>query len=359
MNRFLYFLLLFSFNVFAEVNFISPSVQEIKFTIDEGIVFTNGNENPRSAIIEQLKYMFGILNEVDAGIDFPQLKIDFVSAEKGEIHYKVNGTIAWSKARALPRSFVFLLPKGNLTEFLNKYQKNCARKPSVLASFWNYYHPHNPGCVIEDGDVVKIVARFNPEISGEENLLPNYFEIFKDNTLEMTVIMTKDHPLEVNDVSVTELQTLCPNLSGRECHRESFQGGVRVVLHVFLLDNFDDKPQDFLTRIQSYLVNSDVVTYNGHSGMGANIESWMKYYPVKDKEKYQIIFLNSCDTFGYFKNEFLNEGNRQVILNATPNYFGTFANSNRNIINKILENADFNEILLSLPIEQHPLVLSK
>lgn len=360
-----YFILALFFltNSYAEIKFSSPSVSKVTFTIDDGIVFFDGRETPRMIIHEQLKYMFGILNEVGAGVDFPQLKIDVISINSNEIHYKVNGTIAWSKQLTLPRSFLFTLPRNGdasgLTKFLNKYQKKCARKPSSLASFWNYFRPHQNGCVIEESDVVNVAALLNPITSNNEVLFPDYFEILKDDKLEMTVIMTKDHPLEANDVSIYDLQTLCGNSIGTECHRERFQGGVRVVLHVFLLDNFNDQPQDFLSRIQSDLTNSDVVTYNGHSGMGTNIETWMKYYPVKDKAKYQILFFNSCDTFGYFRNEFLEEGNRQVILNATPNYFGTFANSNRNLMNKILAHADFNDILLSLPIEQHPLVLSK
>lgn len=363
MKFFFIFTLFFFTNSYAEVHFSSPFVQEVKFTIEDGVVLSDNSESPKLAVNQQLKYMFGILNEVDSGLDFPQLDVEIISFEKNEIHYKVSGIIAWDKKREMPRNFLFLLPRrGDVvgrTEFLNKYKNNCSKKPSSLESFWNYYRPHHAGCVLNEADFVKIEAIFTPAVNDSENLSPNYLEIFKDNTLEITTILTKDQPQNVNDMGLFEMQRLCGNQNQQECHVENFQSGTRILIHVFLVGNFDNRPQEFLSRLQGYLTNSDIISYNGHSGMGANIESWMNYYPIKDKNKYQILFFNSCDTFGYFRKEFLEEGNRQVILNATPNYFGTFATSNLNLINKLLNNADFNEILLSLPIEQHPLVLSK
>lgn len=363
MNFLLLLVILFSSHLSAETLFISPFVQRIQFEVKDGMSYFSAPELPEKIVQEQIKYMFGALNEVDSGIDFPQLKIDITSIEGSEIHYRVRGEIAWSKKRPIPRSFTFSLPKfgdtAGLTSFLNKYQKNCSRKPSNIASFWNYYRPNKSGCVIDEADVVKLNAEFNSIPTFSESFSPDYSDIFKDNKLEMTVIMTKDRPLDVNDVSFYDLSQLCGNLVEQVCHREMFQHGVRVLLHAYLVNNFDDGPQEFLTKIESILSTSDVISYNGHSGMGINIESWMKYYPVKDKSKYQIFFFNSCDTYGYFRNEFLHGGNRQVILNATPNYFGTFANSNLSLISKFTKSADYNEILLTLPQEQHPLLLLK
>lgn len=351
--KFFLFLLL-SLPVFAEIQFSSPYVQKIHFKVDDGVVYSSNTQD----VYAQLKYLFGILNEVDAGVDFPHLKIEILSVVGNEIRYKVSGDIAWSKSRPLPRSLVFLLPKyadePGLTVFLNKYQKTCARKASVLASFWNYYRPHKEGCVIDDEDVVQVSAELNSAPSTNETLVPDYTSIFADGKLEMTVIMTKDKPLDVNDVSIYDLSQLCGNLVEVECHRQMNE---RTLLHVYLLNNFDDGPQAFLSKLEKILSISDVISYNGHSGMGANIESWMKYYPVKDKEKYQIFFFNSCDTYGYFRNEFLTE-NRQVILNATPNYFGTFAYSNLSLMKGLVQQHSFYEILQSLPAIQGPLLLN-
>lgn len=354
-------IILFSFNILAVVQFSSPHVQRISFNIDDGIVISGGSQPPELVVSQQLRYMFGVLNEVDAGVDFPQMKVEITSIEGNEIHYKVRGEIAWDKKRPIPRSFFFPLPRSGdnvwLTEFVAKYQKECARKPSSLGSFWNYYRPHRNGCAIHEGDRVNVLARFNPSVQINNNLMPNYQKIFQDSTLEMTVIMTKDHPLDLNDLSLFDFQTLCGAMVEKECHIESFQGNYRILLHVFLLDNFADRPQVFLSQIQNYLQRSDVVSYNGHSGMGANIESFVKYYPIEDKEKYQIFFFNSCDTYGYFRNEFIEQGNRDVILNATPNYFGTFAYSNNSVINGLLKNISFEELMKLLPLEQRPLVI--
>lgn len=383
---FITFLLLWG-NLHATVKFISPNVKDVSFSVEAGKVFTTKTLFPKTIVQNQLKYLFGVLNEIDSGIDFPNLTIEILATRNNggflEIDYTAKGSFAWNGPREIPSSLRLILPKRGddegLTDFLNKYQKNCAKKTSLVTSFWNYYRPNHEGCPLKASipeDVVLLSAVLKEIDSGDDKREPNYRQIFDDNILEITAIMTKENLDNPEDISIWDFNTLCDyfskdaflfNKANNECHSEGKRDGQIVKAHVFLIENFNDKPDIFFQKIRQYVLNSDLVTYNGHSGLGLNIESWMKFYPIS-KEKYQIVFLNSCDTYGYFRDEFFNRikslnqvqssgEHIDVILNATPNYFGTFSDSNVNLVKKLLKSSGYSELLKSLPVEQHSLLL--
>lgn len=373
----------------AKVNFSSPVVKKVAFSIGAGTVLTKSPNPHKNSVQNQLKYLFGALNEIDSGVDFPSLTIEIESIKSNngysEIHFNAKGSIAWDSKRQIPKTLNIVLPKRGdeegLTAFVNKYQEKCARKPSSLATFWNYYRPNKANCPLKDNfsqDTILLSVHLEESPISHTRREPNYRQIFDDNTLEISAIITKDDIANSQDISIWEFNNLCQLFSTNaltfyqiinECHSESHRNGLTIKVHVFLVDNFNDRPDLFLQKISPYLLSSDVVSFNGHSGMGVNIESWLKLYPVP-KDKYQIIFLNSCDTYGYFRNEFFDQFKAinqaessseylDVILNATPNYFGTFADSNSSIILGLSIGLNFNEILSKLPTSQHSLLLNE
>lgn len=383
------FLILFfvPFMTYAQVNLSSPTVREISFHIEKGIVNSGQADEPEKIIKNQLQYLFGVLNEMDSGIDFPNIIIKVLEINHNnqnyEISYEASGTIAWDRKKETPKTIKFLLPKRGdtegLTEFLNKYQKNCAKKPASLASFWNYYRPNYTNCPLKGtlpDDLVLLTALLSPRELDDEKREPNYRMIFDDNILEVTAVLTKDNPANEQDASILDFQKLCTfifkdattiNQLSNECHSEGRKNGQIIKAHIFLINNFNDNPENFLLKISPFILTSDLVTYNGHSGMGTNINSWVKLYSVP-QNKYQIVFINSCDTFGYFTNDFfgrysdINQSENSsdfldVILNATPNYFGSFANSNQSILMGLLNGNNFKDILSKLPNEQKALLL--
>lgn len=380
-------LFLFWGNLNAKVNFSSPVVKEVLFSIESGKVFSKSSLLPKTIVQNQLKYLFGVLNEMDSGFDFPSLKVEIKSIQDSngvlEIQYNAKGTFAWAVNKEIPKTLALSLPKWGdeegLTEFVNKYQEKCAKKQSTFATFWNYYRPNRPGCPLKDSispEVILLSAHLKEATVSDGNREPRYRQIFDDNVLEITTIITKDDLTNSNDISIWDFNKLCGLFSAdafmfnqiiNECHTVNQRNGQTVRAHVYLVDNFYDKPEEFLQKIRPFLLSSDVVTYNGHSGMGLNIESWMKLYPIP-KDKYQIIFLNSCDTYGYFVNDFFDQFSTvnqtknsseylDIILNATPNFFGTFANSNFNIIQGLLNGLNFDEIMRKLPVAQRSLLL--
>ena len=67
---------------------------------------------------------------------------------------------------------------------------------------------------------------------------------------------------------------------------------------------------------------ADIIEYEGHSGLGANLS--LKKLEIKrlSKKKYQLYFFNACSTYKYFNNEYLKakggSKNLDIILSGFP-----------------------------------------
>src|SRR4029079_9895345 len=78
--------------------------------------------------------------------------------------------------------------------------------------------------------------------------------------------------------------------------REQSGAALRVV--ALLIDGVRVAPASFDKRYGELSPGADVITYNGHAGLGANVRALAtkgRFFPGK----YQIFFFNGCDTFAY------------------------------------------------------------
>ncbi|MFI5348511.1 MAG: hypothetical protein ACHQ2Z_03120 [Elusimicrobiota bacterium] len=84
---------------------------------------------------------------------------------------------------------------------------------------------------------------------------------------------------------------------------------VNIRLELYLTDTASDsKDATFHQLLITALKESDVFLYDGHSGLGANLDLGMEDLEgVKlDPERYQIFFFNGCTTYPYFTKMYLN-----------------------------------------------------
>lgn len=388
MKNILFLFLLFTsnfHNAFA-VGLKSYYHKTVSFNLENGIVFSNNNKKSQVVILNQLKYLFGTLNEINAGVDFPKLKVNLNKVEDAdgvfEISYSVSGKLVLPK-KYHDEYLELLLPKfgdeKGLTEFLNKYKGTCSRKTyNSLETFWNYYRPHNSPCPLKNAsdreDTVLLKLKVLDNSFDEEREVP-YEKIFEDNKLEATIVVTKDNPQSMNDFGFEDFKSLCrkfilpPNEvqeTKNECHFEVQTVFGLFVGHIFLTPNFNEGTSDFMKKITPYIKQSDYISYNGHSGMGINVNTWEQEFPLSEN-KYQLFYLNSCDTYGYFSGHLFervhkfNEANLSdtavdVLLNANPNYFGTFADTNIVLLKQLQQRAGLDAILQSLPEYQAPVI---
>lgn len=373
-------------NAFA-VSLKSYYHKTVSFNLENGVVFSKNNEKSQAVILNQLKYLFGTLNEINAGVDFPKLKVELKKVEDFDgifkISYSVSGKLV-IPVKYYDEYLELLLPKfgdeKGLTAFLNKYKENCSRKTyNSLETFWNYYRPHNSLCPLKNAsdreDTVLLKLKILDNSFAVEREVP-YEKIFEDNKLEATIVVTKDNPQSMNDFGFEDFKSLCrkfilpPNEvqeTENECHFEARTAFGLFVGHIFLTPNFNEGTDDFMKKITPYIKQSDYISYNGHSGMGINVNTWEQNFPLSENN-YKLFYLNSCDTYGYFSGHLFerihqfNESNVSetvidVLLNANPNYFGTFADSNMLILQQLQKRASFNDILRGLPEYQAPVLV--
>ncbi len=73
---------------------------------------------------------------------------------------------------------------------------------------------------------------------------------------------------------------------------------VTVSLTAILVDSVASAGEDFDALYKPASEKADYVYYGGHSGLGTNIRS-LADRAVVAKGKYQVVYLNGCQTFGY------------------------------------------------------------
>jgi hypothetical protein len=74
-------------------------------------------------------------------------------------------------------------------------------------------------------------------------------------------------------------------------------GGV-VTVTAILVDEVQSAPPSFVARYSQLVTGADLVLYNGHAGLGANVRALSAmghFFPAK----YQIFYMDGCDTFAY------------------------------------------------------------
>ena len=80
------------------------------------------------------------------------------------------------------------------------------------------------------------------------------------------------------------------------------------------------------------LENADIIDYEGHSGLGGNLDLKSLYgdRDVFNPDKYQIIFINGCHSYSYFKNMFMDRKNHPQNLDLILSGLSTMSDDATN-----------------------------
>jgi len=74
--------------------------------------------------------------------------------------------------------------------------------------------------------------------------------------------------------------------------------GKKVKLTSFLVDAITNVWPGFQQRYETLTKTADVIAYNGHAGLGQNVRA-LSQMGKWATGKYQIVYMNGCDTFAY------------------------------------------------------------
>lgn len=359
---------------------------ELKF---KGEVIARAGETPRKAVAAQLMYLQGafttdIRGNGQTGMPALTNVREEAQGDKKKISYEVALSAAWPKRLAVPESYAVVVPKDvtALDAFNAKYDGRCGRNEYGQETFWHDWNPKASGCTIDDADVLKVTAAVAPHPQATEGKYPEYDQIWADDALDVVAVFgiissntpqdegarTREMILNEAASSITGAQrTDAPATPG--IIKDSTVTGTitvdgrekRVTVTGILVQEASSAGAAFNERYRSLTEKADVIIYEGHSGLGSNINALARNTGAT-AGKYQLVYLYGCQTLAYLepvmheKRITLNGAERDpegtkyldIIANALPAY-GDNGRSTldlyRNVLKPGAQPKNFNQLI--------------
>ncbi len=326
----------------SEFKYDSATNVALDGTVEQGVVVTDSDADDvvRGEVIEQLRYAIGQLNGEGGGIDLAHAAIELVSKSdlgtgRFRIAYKAKALVSWPRGSRLAGRYDLVLPARGDAEGRRQFTQNFAimtNRQTCLAadahdvdsgSFWYYYRPYGRRCPVMNagsGDVAHVALAL--AVSGQNTTAkaPEYGKVWEDGKLVVTAVFSKYEAgaTSANDAGIAGFRSafdalvqrfgapLTSNLPrGEEPSAvnselritfSSPKGPVDVAM--FLVDSVVGVGADFQAKFAERTLESDLISYDGHSGLGANIRALTRLGAFKAGQ-YQIYLLNGCDSFSY------------------------------------------------------------
>lgn len=381
-----------------------------KIVSDEYEDFAIGDE-----IELQLRFTVGQFNGLEGGTpDLEKTVIKITEKKKEGLRYVVSYEawlkISWPIEQKIPEQYQILLPTEgsyyHLQTFLKKYgqdaegEKKCldwSAHDVDLGNFWYYYRPLKGSCPLkksENEDVVKTAIHLKISDENTEGKSPEYKKVWEDSRLVATTIFAmneaeSDSEWDAGLVAYKKFVSLLlqkfgkPKWSNIENVDESFsprkdqnivqfkfdhaKGELDITailvkgLRLIAADSIEEKLYSERT------IDSDFISYSGHSGLGANIRKLAGMGKFKEGQ-YQLFFINGCDTFSYVDNILALAHQRvnpdygqykflDMITNSMPSYFHRNADGNFSLLQALIEEKKtYREILREIDPQQRAVV---
>ena len=347
-----------------------------------GELFTTSSFRPESAIEDQMLFTVGHLNGVDAVGRLDKVILSNVQSETVEggavVKFDAVLQVAWRKSRGVPESYAFKLPRDvsyqGQKAFAEKYGHDCVDRGAHdvdSGSMWYYYRPERSGCGVSDDDIVKSVATVTVSDVNTTGKYPEYDRVWEDNVFVVVAVFGKyedgktteadagiraynDFNSAIRDVLGGDLDMVPADAPRRPSatvtdimYSAKVDADHRVVVHALLVDNVRTAGPTFDARYGELSRNADLIVYNGHAGLGANIRALARKGEWQTGQ-YAMVFLNGCDTYAYVDtaifdahaavNDDDEHGTRyaDVITNALPSFFANMSGATMALVKGML-----------------------
>lgn len=290
-------------------------------------VVTDAETDERAAIVEQLAYVQGALTTDAKGngqvglVDVRRATSTPAAGGKKRIAYEASLPVIWPKNSPTPAAYTLVLPADttSLQAFNRKYDGTCGTNEYGVETFWHDFNPKAAGCTFADGDVVRAEVKVQRSAKETKNKYPEYDRILADDRIDVVGVLgiiSSDTP---NDEGAREMETVTQKTLGTltdgtrkdggrtrtvikstEVEGKVTVGGRARTVHFtgILVNELASAGSDFDAIYGPASKQADLVVYSGHSGLGSNINSLAARTEVA-AGKYQIFYLNGCQTFGY------------------------------------------------------------
>jgi hypothetical protein len=366
-----------------EDDFTSGVATLMDFEFD-GEAVAGTNVNPTGQIRAQLLYTVGSFNAENGVARLNAVKLTNVTTLAignglTRIRYHAKLPVAWGSKTNLPSSYTLTLPKrvdaSGQSAFLSKYGKTCADEPESvnLANLWYHYRPKASGCALASADVTVSKATVTKSPLNKDDKYPEYHRVWEDGALDVVAVFGKyekgatsndDAGIAAYNAFVSAVRAALPSAATTPIDVADVPGAatpdvtieaelddgrsVRVV--ALLVDEVASAPASFDARFAEVTPGADLVIYDGHAGLGANVRALTpkaRFFPGK----YQLFFMNGCDTFAYEDDSLVKarallnpddpSGSKymDVMRNAMPAYFSSMPDASMAVIDAMLSDA--------------------
>lgn len=385
--------------------------------IDRGVIETTSTSEDiiRNQIIDQLHYTVGHLNTWQSVGDLARSLMKTieitnrreVSPGQWRVEYSAAMTVSWSRAYQAPWAVDLIVPSstdsnlGMPQKFYDRYAVRACLDASThdlgMGNIWYYIRPLQQGCELGRPNQiaplsVRFPIRFQISAINTNGHAPEYRKFWEDGKLVVTSVFSKNNPGQnPSDAGVIQYNNFYQNLYrtfGRPMSASrpipargpgldvpmlavefrSARGPIEV--HMFLVDGMNGNGPEFDNLFGQATRRSDIVMYNGHAGLGANVRGLARRIIVEPGQ-YQLFMLNGCDTFAYVDESIMEQHKEKnpsapdykfvdIIANSMPSQFAYNAQTASNIVQfAVRANATYRQILGTFDVSQHAVVFGE
>jgi len=334
-----------------------------------GHLITDRAYNPESQIEDQLLYTVGQLNGDNSVSRLDSVVLSNVETTETDdgrvkISYDAVMPVAWGERDDIPATYDFELPvdisSAGQQEFNDKYNHTCVDYGAhdvTPGIFWYYYRPARGGCSLEQDDITVVTATLGPSPIQTTGKFPEYDKIWEDDVFRVVAVFGKyeddatnnydsgisayntfnrEIARELGDHELVTTPADVPSSPGVDTpeitYEATLDNGKKITVVALLVSNVRTAGREFDDRYAELSGDADLITYNGHSGLGANIRALARKGDWQTGQ-YSIVFMNGCDTYAYVDDALWTshaevnaddpEGSKYVdiVTNAMPSFF--------------------------------------
>lgn len=363
--------------------FSSREATLLTFEFD-GELTMSGSFSAKTRINDQLLYTIGHLNGNNSvgrldRLELTNIVTTPIDGGKSMVTYHAKLPVAWGSKSNLPQTYELTLPNSTVFEavetFVEKYSHSCVdfgAHDVNSGSMWYYYRPHRSGCALDAAHVFKTTAKVTVSTENTTGKYPEYNKVWEDSALNVVAVFGKyeDGATTAADAGIsafnrfvstmqTELRSsnlvttpaTVPSAPGVSTPDVTFEatlaGGKKVKVVALLVDNVRTADAAFNARYEALSTRADVITYNGHAGLGDNVRALAR----KGKwvtGQYLITFMNGCDTFAYVDGSLAETratvnpddptGTKymEIVTNAMPSFFSSMPTASLQLIRGLM-----------------------
>lgn len=351
----------------------------------DGQLVTDFAFNPTQQVKDQLMFTMGQLNGSRgvARLDLLQISNIQTGSQDGKTHitYHAKVPVAWGRRNNVPASYELILPAdmsfAAQQAFFDKYKTTCvegAEDHMESGNFWYFYRPLE--CNLAAADIVKTTADVSLSSLNTTGKYPEYDQVWKDGVLNVVAVFGKydDSGTTSSDAGISAYNSFVRNIQSalKQFNMTTIPASIptspgianpdvtvdatlpdgrKVHVTVLLTNQIRNTDAAFDARYAEVTPNADYLSYNGHSGLGANIRALTRKGRWQAGQ-YTIAFINGCDTYAYVDSS-LAQARAQlnpddptgtkhldIATNAMPSFFASNAGNNVAFITSLMNIAE-------------------